>query len=88
MWSGVALSSFNWRAIGGYQSSVISADGIRASQDPVSSSVILALFFFKRRAEGQFAAAKPLLLPHRRFIHTTMNHLRQVRRTVRESVTH
>lgn len=47
----------------------------------------LWLFFFKRRAEGQFAAAKPLLLPHGRFIHTTMNHLRQVRRTVRESVT-
>lgn len=61
MWSEVALSSFNWRAIGEYQSSVISADGICASQDPVTSFVILA--FFKWNAEGQFATAKFFLLP-------------------------
>lgn len=37
MWSGAALLSFNWRAIGGYQSSIISVDGIFVLQGPMST---------------------------------------------------
>lgn len=51
----MALLSFNWRAMGGHQSSVISVDDIFALQGPMSASSSLPL---QRIMKGQFAYMK------------------------------
>lgn len=81
MWSRVALLSFNWRAIGGYQSSIISVDGIFASQVPMSSlSSRLYLAYHERSVcmhEVLFRFCS-VFSNDFRLNNSTINHLHQV----------
>lgn len=83
MWRRVALLSANWRAIGGYQSSIISVDGIFALQVPMSSlSSRLYLAYRDKRSVFMHEVCSGFFFSFfsQRFEikHDVINHLHQV----------